>query len=53
MLRFMSIQQAPTKKPTLCATTVLSSRKANIVRNRVGLREKKFAKNWINKEKPG
>lgn len=40
MLKFMSIQQAPTKKPTLCATTVFRSRKASIVRNRVGLNVK-------------
>lgn len=37
MLKFMSIQQAPTKKPTLCATTVFSNRNANMVRKRVGL----------------
>lgn len=35
-------QQAPTKKPTLWATTVFNNKNASMVRNRTGLeREKK------------
>lgn len=37
MLKFMSMQQAPTKKPTLCATIVFSRRNASIITNRLAL----------------
>lgn len=37
ILRFMSMHEAPTKNPTLCATMVFNNKNANIIKNSVGL----------------